>query len=449
MKKCVQIFVILLFINIWMISCSTDIKHNNNESVDDDSFFTTTSTTTTTNTFANSTTTTTVSSIDDDSGVFDDDTTDVEIYYQPGDVVIAANYADTYIYVITDPLNHQNYNIIKLFNNLYIEGKPIARSRASTSITVIPTLSKGIKKYLLGFDAGAKIDTDSQGNLHIVYYKSLSTSLVHITDASGHWKETEIAQLDGSIDDIKFFIDKYDYCHVLCYFNTSSKYYTNKSGKWVRETVLGSIYDDMTIDSEGFAHLSSTNGVTVNYTTNVSGKWEVYIAQTFPDLPNWPDFEEAFYYSTIKVDSQNRPHICSAYSAGFSSNPLMFVDVLICSTNNDGVWNSFVAALLPITFIQNLNMQIDQNNDIHLLFTILRYQTLPDPGYHFLHSSNASGIFKTETIKDIGADSISTTLDQDDHIHLSYMELNSYDLYYSTNASGEWVTIPVNSSLGN
>jgi len=114
---------------------------------------------------------------------------------------------------------------------------------------------------------------------------------------------------------------------------------------------------------------------------------------------------------------------------------------MYCGTQDQGLWNMSTVVFALLTSYDAMNLLITKDYNIHILYSFyLLYGPNPNNSFYFVHTTNESGIFRTETIDNNAGDQISSILDQNEKIHTTYYKWNFQELYYSTNESGTWET---------
>jgi len=377
---------------------------------------------------------------DDDSG--DDDTTDDDINYKAGDIIIGTDLGNHgLIYVYSD----EGGDNISINYNKKIKNSNNKATYDSTSITSIPSLSKGFDIFDLGWHRNSvRVAGDSSGNLHFIYFDEpqykADHALHYVTNASGEWEDNIIMANQSWIEFPTLSIDINKNAH-LCYFDEETneiKYATNSSGTWGVEQVINNGYmTSLAVDSQGHAHITYTDflNIFLFYTTNKTGNWKTQLAQIAPPSP-YPDYPLSFLsVPSIVIDSNDNPIICDI------NNFCIYIQLVgliclsetnfYCGYHNLGFWNMESVISEPDltgwpSFI------IDKNDKLHIIY---------NNGNQLIHATNETGIFETEIISVIGETGwISSVVDQKDNIHIAFINYPTYSIGYATNSSGEWVT---------
>lgn len=144
------------------------------------------------------------------------------------------------------------------------------------------------------------------------------------------------------------------------------KYATNKTGEWVKETIAiysGYVYADLTIDSNGNAHIVAIEyeDGSLSYINNTTGSWDLEL------------LNEAYFYSpNIITDSED-----NVYINGLSAFPSLtgMTGGVILLTNKSGSWVREVVEELNNQNVGDINLSssslaIDSNNNFHIAYNV-------------------------------------------------------------------------------
>lgn len=295
---------------------------------------------------------------------------------------------------------------------------------------------------------------DTAGKVHISYFDTENGDLKYATNAFGKWVKTTVD--DGGLTSAGYYtsivIDGSGRLHIgyIIYSNSDGsvlKYATNASGEWVNETVetvANTLLMDtsIAIDSKGRAHIGYDDYTNqkLKYATNASGQWAV--SSPVPDSEEHPKG----IVPSISVDSLDNIHI--AYiSPDNATNQLRYM------TNASGAWE-LSDALADGTDLY-LSMALDQSGGAHIIFFD---DQAPDMELKYI--TNASGTWVTGTIDTCtGGAGLSIKMDPSGHAHISYVKMattegngtqpdNLRKLYYGSNSSGQWKSVPVTTKPG-
>jgi len=371
--------------------------------------------------------------IDDDSN--NDDINDDDIVYGPGDIVFGYDISDEgYLCVLS---NQNRGNILNTKNNMNkLKSKT---DRYDFSMTVIPSSKSGFAfdKIFLGDNINSiRVAHDSLGNLYYTYLDDRdSHHILHlVNNAQGTWTDEIIIEMDQTIYGcLNLVLDGNNRAHIV-YQDWDSKiiYATNANGNWAFENVVNQGFlPTLAIDSQGYAHIAFLGlplGIASFYATNKSGSWVTELVQiALPQLPCL-DF---LGRPAIAIDYNNKPNICNTHLV-YTPYIAICGSYIYCGEQNNGTWDMNLVLGYTGILIGWPKLLIDQQNDLHLIY---------DEGNNIIHAFNSSGPFSQEIVYEgSGIDSLTTTLDDYDNIHIIFLTMNTYYIGYSTNASGEWVT---------
>ncbi|MGC8928466.1 MAG: hypothetical protein ACP5QK_11145 [Myxococcota bacterium] len=334
------------------------------------------------------------------------------------------------------------------------------------------------------------IAIDSQNNPHIAYYKRgfpvNKGVLQYATKTGGTWN---IQTLDDIGDAYyvglytSIFIDKNDDIH-LSYFDGSSydlKYIRTNGGIWNSPIVVESAgdvgrYSSLVVDQNGYAHITyyNTNG-TLRYANNISGSFVSQLVDNtasvgaFNSLAidkngvlhasyydatnaklkyamritsgNWTNFKyvdtsgSVGQYPSIHLDTLHRPHIC--YYDAYYNGELKY------AYKENGVWNLLTVdngGVSNYSVGRYCNIKTDNNNKVHISYIDVSRGNIK-------YITNSSGSWVSENVDNIntvGQYQTSIAIDSNGKIHISYYDsANGGELRYSNNVAGYWVSTVV------
>jgi hypothetical protein len=229
-------------------------------------------------------------------------------------------------------------------------------------------------------------------------------------------------------------------------------------------------YNEIAIDSQNRLHMgfnaeirnitTNTYEYKVRYATNNNGKWNINDVEStgFPDYPitiaidnndniflAYDDFNLQYsinstgawasniiipgnllggsiYEASLAVDS-----IGNIYLAYELSNEI-FV--------NNNAAGSWLAEKVASTSIWFIDIKLDSNNDIHLLYTTT--------DNNLVYATNKTGAWLPETLANSNSYSLkpSFALDSNDNVHIVYTDSDgsTSSVYYLENSSGNWLS---------
>ena len=282
------------------------------------------------------------------------------------------------------------------------------------------------------------IAINASNHPHIVYGGGSGLYYTYYDGSS--WQEERVDTSSGEVDSFaSIALDSKGKAHISYYdvTNYDLKYATNASGAWVITTVdsSGSVggYTSIALDSKGKAHISYfdiTNG-DLKYATNASGTWVTTTVDSSGSVG---------MYTSIALDSSGKAHI---------SYEDITNDDLKYATNASGPWVTTTVDSGSVG--EYTSIALDSSGKAHISYW--------DPStynYDLKYATNASGAWETTTVDSdwhIGGEYTSIAIDNSGKVHISsynYDSEHSYSdqsvLYYTTNASGEWVTTVVDRS---
>jgi hypothetical protein len=279
----------------------------------------------------------------------------------------------------------------------------------------------------VGWDSSIAIDSNNK--VHISYQDSTNDDLKYATNASGSWVTSTI---DGEGSRVGWYssigIDSNNKVHISYYDNSNRdlKYATDASGSWVTSTIdsEGSVgcYTSIAIDSNNKVHISysATQRYDLKYATDASGSWVTSTIDGERDV-GW--------YSSIGIDSNNKVHI-SYYD--YTNGDLKY------TTDASGSWvtSTIDSVGYPAYHYYNatssISIAIDSNNKAHISYCDYY-------NYDLKYTTNASGSWVTSTIDSEGkVVHTSIAIDSNNKVHISYHGIAGA-IRYATNASGSWV----------
>jgi len=185
--------------------------------------------------------------------------------------------------------------------------------------------------------------------------------------------------------------DSEDY--YLAFLDSHLYHLSNESSEWESELIhtYDMIYtldeytkamnrQDIRVDSAGNIHVvfgeqidpfNDTSGI-LNYATNSSGNWVIEIAA------NCPPHEDAGWYPSLALDSQDLPHISCCYIDRLSTGSATHAELLYFSRLSDNNWTSDLVATDDDDYYGSdfgnytgalTHLVIDENDTPHVLFS--------------------------------------------------------------------------------
>ncbi|MBQ70251.1 MAG: hypothetical protein CMA65_02015, partial [Euryarchaeota archaeon] len=279
---------------------------------------------------------------------------------------------------------------------------------------------------------GSEIAVDSNGAVHICS-KIVNTDgdLYYSTNASGTWQS---ATLDATGDvghQCSIALDSSDNIHIVYRDITLEDFkYTTKPltssiaySSWSTTTIDGrnnvGTYGAIAIDSQDRLHVAyyAETEDELRYATKASGSstW----ANTTVDTSG-----DAGKFASIAVDSNDKPHI--VYKE----------DVADYLKYAHKMGSSWVVSTLDSSYKTGagISLDIDSNDDLHIA-----YRSDGEVEY----KTNQSGSWVTTTLETNGTGTWSVNLlglhlDRFDIPHVVYFDITDDDIFYMSNARGQW-----------
>ena len=254
---------------------------------------------------------------------------------------------------------------------------------------------------------------------------------------------------------------------------------TTEKNYWLGDDLLvdNPIYNEIAIDSQNIVHMgliaeiinltTNSNHYTyeykVRYATNNYGKWNINDIEStaFPDYP-----------ITISIDNNDNIFLAYddfnlQYSTNSASSPGSWASNIIIPGNLlggsideaslavDSIGNiylayelsneifvtnnatgSWLAEKVASTGIWFIDIKLDSNNNIHLLYTA--------DDNSLVYATNKTGAWVLETLANSDSYSLkpSFALDSNDHVHIVYTDSDgsTSSVYYLENSSGDWLS---------
>lgn len=194
--------------------------------------------------------------------------------------------------------------------------------------------------------------------------------------------------------------------------------------------------------------ITSTRGVWYGYSANGT-TWTFTQVETYSDPNGWKNTDDP----TIRVDSNNRPHIVFDYDdvnggRSFSVRYRWFDGTTWQGSGAAG--NVHVQAGNASNEVNYPNFALDSNNKAHFVFQAETNGSGLDGGLFYVN--NVSGSFSAAVALAAGATNDSTGYNSDilidaaGKIHITHQRENNA-VYYCTNASGSFVNTQINGNL--
>lgn len=308
--------------------------------------------------------------------------------------------------------------------------------------------------------------TDYNNKVHISYHDKSNNGLKYATNTSGSW-----ANIGGLVGGkyTSIATDSNNKVHISYYNPTdhSLSYATNASGGWVK-SILDSTdgkYTSIAIDSNNKVHISYYSWYLerLKYATNASGNWVYTIVESGLDLNHNYEDEPG---TSIAIDSNNKVHIsylkfnsndcitqsCSHTTMDVCKNTIKY------ATNKNGSWTTETVYSFhgDLEYVYRPSIAVDSNNKAHIAFT---YCDLCEDRIYY--ATNASGAWITDPdlppiptwdggywLTFYAGLFPSISLDSNNKVHIMHSEWLYGRLWYTTNASGEWLPYDMDDGSG-
>jgi hypothetical protein len=277
------------------------------------------------------------------------------------------------------------------------------------------------------FAGPISIATSTSGNIYIFYsYGVLNNNAYsyygnYLTNAAGTWSTVPVGSLspgDGNIA-----VDSTETAHVS-YMNSGVVHAVYTSGSWTSEVIdsLGYNKSSLVLDSTNKPHIAycaryydNNNAAWVSdlrYATNTSGTWILSIVYTYPVGSECDDL-------SLAVDKNGSAHI--VYQGDSPYNSLQY------ATDQGGAW---AISTIDSDSSGDMSMAIDTNGKVHVAYEYY--------GYQLKYAHNMLGTWTIEFIDKMTSYIPSLALDAAGNAHISYTSAYPPRLQYTTNASGTW-----------
>jgi alpha-tubulin suppressor-like RCC1 family protein len=316
---------------------------------------------------------------------------------------------------------------------------------------------------------GTSLAIDSNDHLHVAY-KTNSTEIAYMTNQSGSWVKTTLdANSSGSwgVNYINLMLDEGDDPHVVYtdMVDYDVFYMSNTRGTWERVLIAGdsiSKTSDATMDENGGIHVAyyidgSFDDIGYAAVRSLTHRPQFEIE---PDLPNgvFLGVENGTIYGTPSEVLDLTEYTIWANTTRTSAFTTLSMNVdweLMPSVSTLEVQRN--TAITPITFnwtawssgvvnsttdVQTTgnageynNIGIDSNDKVHIVF----YRS---DNTNIYYSTNASGSWVTSTVDSGTSENpnvgkyCSLAIDSNDGLHVSYQVDSGNDLNYAYKASG-------------
>lgn len=294
---------------------------------------------------------------------------------------------------------------------------------------------------------------DSQDKAHISYVDETDSNLKYSSNSSGSWQTEVVDGVVAQIASTSIAVDSSDKAHISYYaqgdWQTGSaevlnyaKQYADSSDplnpkSWTIHTVDNTTtvgrHSSLVLYENGYAHIAYRN----------EDDGDLWYATNAPD-GNWStvlidDSSYAGKYPSIALDSNGKVHVSYLYEyfSNVSEKKLKYI------TNASGSWQ--VETVDDSGFVgEYSDIAVDSNNHVHISYFDLDNGDLK-------YANGGAGNWEIETVDADGYVGMYTSLalDSSDNVHISYYgwttDTTTSFLKYANNTSGLWHAEAVNS----
>ena len=283
------------------------------------------------------------------------------------------------------------------------------------------------------------------GSIHISYYDADESTLKYATAAteSGPWT-IDGALIDTSGNDVGGFssivVDSSDKVHIS-YYDWDSwylKYATNASGSWVVNTIDTSadvgMFSSIAIDSVSAGenlHISyyDYDDGSIKYVTGAVGAWGTPIA--FDNIGAGLSLDTTLI--SIQIDSNDKVHIVyyddDTADLKYTNDVSGTLAVNVTTIESDGYIGTDVSVAL------------DSSNNIHVGYYDSSNNNLKYATCLGIDDCTQSSNWSTEAVDSTAdGDYSSIAVESDGTVHISYHDITTDSLKYSTGTSGSFTT---------
>ena len=283
--------------------------------------------------------------------------------------------------------------------------------------------------------SNADLVIDSNDNVHIAYYHSISGSgyllytMYDGTSWSNNWSTSNVEN-----DQISITLDANDRPHIsysrdgyICNAALLS-YYDGSS--WTTVTLDStSTYvgcdSSITIDSNGYVHVAYRHhgNMDMKIASNISGSWQRYLVDSGNGVG---------YHSAMAVDSNDNLHI--VYSTNAAGNTVYYAEGA-----SGSAWSLSNEGNSRNTF----SMYIDQFDIVH----ISEYKGGSDLGYSMTAPGGTRQSMTIDSVGDVGYGN-DIVVDDNNMVHVAYFDSSNKLLKYANRSTGMYMSQEVTVQFG-
>ena len=283
--------------------------------------------------------------------------------------------------------------------------------------------------------SNADLVIDSNDNVHIAYYHSISGSgyllysMYNGTSWTNNWSKSNVEN-----DQVSIALDANDRPHIsysrdgyICNAALLS-YYDGTS--WITVTL-----DDTTtyigcdssiaIDSNGFVHVAYRHhgNMDMRIASNISGSWQRYTVDNGAGVG---------YHSAMAVDSSDELHL--VYASNSAGNTAYFAD---------GASGSAWTVSNQGTSRDTFSMYIDQFDIVH----ISEYNGDSNLGYSMVAPGSSRQSMTIDSVGNVGYGN-DIVVDDNNMVHIAYYDSTNKNLKYANRSTGMYVNQEITVQFG-
>ena len=286
-----------------------------------------------------------------------------------------------------------------------------------------------------GTCSNADLVIDSNDNIHIAYYHSLSGNgyllytMYDGTSWSNNWSTSNVEN-----DQISIALDANDRPHIsysrdgyICNAALLS-YYDGSSWTTVTldsTTTYVGCDSSITIDSNGYVHVAYRHhgNMDMKIASNISGSWQRYLVDSGNGVG---------YHSAMAVDSNDDLHI--VYSTNAAGNTVYYA-----KGASGSAWSLSNQGNSRNTF----SMYIDQFDIVH----ISEYKGGSDLGYSMTAPGGTRQSMTIDSVGDVGYGN-DIVVDDNNMVHVAYYDSSNKNLKYANRSTGMYMSHEVTVQFG-
>jgi alpha-tubulin suppressor-like RCC1 family protein len=365
--------------------------------------------------------------------VDDDDTLHVAYYRTTGSSLKYATLVDGgsswSIETVESTNNIGKFTSIALDSN----GKPHITYRDVTNMNLRYAHKMGSSWVTATIDStslsgtGTSLAIDSNDHLHVAY-KTNSTEIAYMTNQSGSWVKTTLdANSSGSwlVNYVDIMIADGDIPHVVYYDAVDHDifYMSNARGVWERVLVAGD-----SISKTSSATMDGNGGIHVAY----------YIDGLFDDV-GYAAVRSFAHRPQFEVE----PALPTGMLLGVENGTIYGTPSVFTELTQYTVWANTTRTSVLTTFSMNVDWGLMPS-----VSTLEVQRNTAITPITFNWTAWSSGVVNSTTdVQTTGnaGEYNNIGIDSNDKVHIVFYRSDNTNIYYSTNASGSWVTSTVDS----